>query len=195
MADRLHVRKGTDAQRGAVTLEEAELGYATDTKQLWVGDGTTAGGIGVTVPPADSVTNAILANVATSTIKGRLTAATGDPEDLTATQARDIVERGTAPTVALTASRDAASTDAGKHLIADGAWTLTLTSSTGFTVGQSCYVRNRAGSAVNVTIAQGAGATVNVPAGQALTIPRYGLAEIYCAASNVYDVNGKLNAA
>lgn len=39
------------------------------------------------VPANDSVTNAILANMATATIKGRTTAGTGDPEDLTAAQA------------------------------------------------------------------------------------------------------------
>ena len=50
-----------------------------------------------TWPPAaanvanDSVTNAKLSNVATSTIKGRVTAATGDPEDLTAAQVRTLI--------------------------------------------------------------------------------------------------------
>ena len=39
----------------------------------------------------DAVTNAKLANVATSTIKGRSTAGTGDPEDLTASQVRTIL--------------------------------------------------------------------------------------------------------
>ncbi len=39
----------------------------------------------------DAVTNAKLANVATSTIKGRLTAATGDPEDLTPEQAQAVL--------------------------------------------------------------------------------------------------------
>lgn len=39
----------------------------------------------------DYVTNAKLANVATATIKGRVTAATGDPEDLTATQVRTLL--------------------------------------------------------------------------------------------------------
>jgi hypothetical protein len=50
---------------------------------------------------ADSVTNAKLANMATATIKGRTTAGTGDPEDLTAAQVRTLI----ASIEALTGSR------------------------------------------------------------------------------------------
>lgn len=39
------IRKGTNADRLLVTLSEAELGYTTDTDRLYVGDGTTPGGI------------------------------------------------------------------------------------------------------------------------------------------------------
>jgi hypothetical protein len=38
-----------------------------------------------------TVTNAMLANMAVNTIKGRITAGTGNPEDLTATQVRSII--------------------------------------------------------------------------------------------------------
>lgn len=41
----LRLRRGTDAERLLITPLEGELIYATDTKLLWVGDGTTAGGI------------------------------------------------------------------------------------------------------------------------------------------------------
>lgn len=47
-----------------------------------------------------SVTNAMLANMPTATIKGRATAGTGSPEDLTATQARGVL--GLATTDAVT---------------------------------------------------------------------------------------------
>lgn len=37
------VRRGTDAQRRTITLDQGELGYTLDTKRLWVGDGVTSG--------------------------------------------------------------------------------------------------------------------------------------------------------
>lgn len=42
---KLLVRRGTDADRQNVTLAEGELGYTTDTKKLFIGDGSTLGGI------------------------------------------------------------------------------------------------------------------------------------------------------
>lgn len=76
----------------------------------------------------DVVTNAKLANVATATFKGRTTAGTGDPEDLTATQATALLNNvvgdsgsgGTKGLVPAPASGDAA---ANKFLKADGTWT------------------------------------------------------------------------
>ena len=41
----LQVRRGTNAERIALTPLEGELVFTTDTKQLYVGDGVTAGGI------------------------------------------------------------------------------------------------------------------------------------------------------
>ena len=51
----------------------------------------TSAGDGATTIANDVVTNAKLANVATSTIKGRATAGTGDPEDLSASDVRTIL--------------------------------------------------------------------------------------------------------
>src|ERR1051326_8765206 len=47
---------------------------------------------GTTSIADDSITNAKLANVATATIKGRVTAGTGDPEDLTVAQAKALLK-------------------------------------------------------------------------------------------------------
>lgn len=51
----------------------------------------TSTGDGATAIAAGAVTNAKLANVATGTIKGRTTAGSGTPEDLTAAQARTVM--------------------------------------------------------------------------------------------------------
>jgi hypothetical protein len=82
----------------------------------------------------DSVTNAKLANMATARIKGRTTAGTGDPEDLTGTQTTALLDNvvgdsgsgGTKGLVPAPASGDAA---ANKFLKASGAWA-TLPAST-----------------------------------------------------------------
>lgn len=42
---KLVVRNGPDSDRATVTLSLGELGYTTDTKRLYVGDGVTVGGI------------------------------------------------------------------------------------------------------------------------------------------------------
>lgn len=52
--------------------------------------GSGTGSFAATIPN-DTVTNAKAANMATATIKGRATAGTGDPEDLTATQAKTLL--------------------------------------------------------------------------------------------------------
>lgn len=91
------------------------------------GDVTTSGTVSTTIAN-DAVTNAKLANMAQSTIKGRaVSAGTGDPTDLTATQATAILDAmvgdsgsgGTKGLVPAPASGDAA---AGKYLKADGTW-------------------------------------------------------------------------
>lgn len=41
---KLRVRRGEDSQRRKIILEQGELGYTTDTKRLWVGDGILSGG-------------------------------------------------------------------------------------------------------------------------------------------------------
>ena len=41
---KLKVRRGTDTQRKLVVLDVGELGYTTDSKRIFVGDGSTSGG-------------------------------------------------------------------------------------------------------------------------------------------------------
>ena len=41
---KLKLRRGTDSQRENVVLEQGELGYTTDSKRVFVGDGFLSGG-------------------------------------------------------------------------------------------------------------------------------------------------------
>ena len=42
---KLLIRRGTDGDRKQITLTEGELGYTTDTKRVFIGDGSTPGGV------------------------------------------------------------------------------------------------------------------------------------------------------
>lgn len=101
----LKFRRGTDSGRTAITPAEGEPIFTTDTKQLYIGDGTTAGGVAVggssvsdgdkgdiTVSSSgatwtidnDAVTYAKIQNVsATSRLLGRASAGAGDIEEIT----------------------------------------------------------------------------------------------------------------
>jgi hypothetical protein len=61
---KLIVRQGPDSQRKQIVLSVGELGYSTDTKRLYIGDGSTYGGV-----PAGNVfrgEQTTLANIATA---------------------------------------------------------------------------------------------------------------------------------
>ncbi len=50
MSQKIQLRRGTTAERTAVVLDSGEPGWDTQTKRLYVGDGTTAGGVPVVSP-------------------------------------------------------------------------------------------------------------------------------------------------
>ncbi len=41
---KIKVRRGSDDQRKQLVLDQGELGYTIDTKRVFVGDGSVAGG-------------------------------------------------------------------------------------------------------------------------------------------------------
>lgn len=90
---RLRRDTAADWTAGNPVLALGEPGVETDTGQVKYGDGTTAwNSLSYAGSLADdSVTNAKLADMANARIKGRATAGSGDPEDLTATQVRTIL--------------------------------------------------------------------------------------------------------
>ena len=55
----LRLRRGTNAERLTITPEIGELIYTTDTKKVFVGDGTTAGGIAIDTGLLDLASNAL----------------------------------------------------------------------------------------------------------------------------------------
>lgn len=85
----------------------------------FTGDVTSsAGSVALTIAN-DSVSNAKLANVATGTIRGRVTAGTGDPEDLTGTQATTLLDTFTS---GLKGLAPASGGGTANYLRADGTW-------------------------------------------------------------------------
>jgi hypothetical protein len=45
MSQKIQIRRGVEAQRALVTPDTGELLFTTDNKQLFIGDGATAGGL------------------------------------------------------------------------------------------------------------------------------------------------------
>lgn len=91
------------------------------------GDITTSNGGDTFTIDNDAVTNAKLANMATATIKGRTTAGTGDPEDLSGTQATALLvtftgDSGAGGAKGLTPAPAAGDAAAGRVLGASGGW-------------------------------------------------------------------------
>lgn len=85
-----------------------------------------SGSVAATIP-TNSVTNAKLVDVPTSTFKGRTTAGYGSPEDLTATQATALLnsfvgDSGAGGTKGLVPTPAAGDAAAGKFLKASGSW-------------------------------------------------------------------------
>lgn len=100
----LHGNASGNPSFGAVALATDVSGtLAAAQFPALTGDVTTSAGNLATTIANDAITNAKLANMANATIKGRTTAGTGDPEDLTAAQARTILNVADGSTAGITA--------------------------------------------------------------------------------------------
>jgi len=81
MAIAVQLRRGTSTQNNSFTGAVGELVYTTDTKDLYVHDGSNAGtstGDGATVIATDAVTTAKIDDSAVTTIKINNGAVTSD---------------------------------------------------------------------------------------------------------------------
>ena len=82
----LKLRRGSNAQRLAITPEEGELIYTTDTKAVYVGDGSTVGGTAVTSAAANHFSTIVVAgqsNIVADSTADSLTVAAGSGITLT----------------------------------------------------------------------------------------------------------------
>lgn len=112
--------RGRENNLGTVTSVATNSGLTGGTI-------TGSGTIGIAT---NGVTNAMLAQVATATFKGRVTGSTGNVEDLTATQATSLLnvmagDAGSGGTKGLVPAPGSGDAAADKFLKADGTWTTT----------------------------------------------------------------------
>lgn len=112
---------GADFATGGGTVTGTSSGTNTGDQTITLTGNVTGSGTGsfAATIANDAVTNAKLANVATATIKGRVTAATGDPEDLTGTQATTLLDTFTSALKGLAPASGGGTTN---FLRADGTW-------------------------------------------------------------------------
>lgn len=88
----LKLRRGSNAQRLAITPEEGELIYTTDTKAVYVGDGSTVGGTAVTSAVANHFSTFVVAgqsNIVADSTADSLTVAAGTGITLTTDASTD----------------------------------------------------------------------------------------------------------
>ena len=92
MSIQVQLRRGTSAQNSAFTGQAGELIYTTDTKELFIHDGVTAGGTSVAASVADdSITFAKIEEIADQTILGNNSGGSSDILELTPAQVRAII--------------------------------------------------------------------------------------------------------
>lgn len=84
----LRIRRGTDAERLTIVPLEGELIYTTDTKKVYVGDGTSLGGVDIGVNISGTIDGDIFLNgfsitgIGSIDIDGSITATSGINGDL-----------------------------------------------------------------------------------------------------------------
>jgi len=162
-------RAGTALATVATSASAADLSAGTlpaGRMPALTGDVTTSAGAVATTIANDAVSNAKLANVNTSTIKGRVSASTGDPEDLTVAQAQALLLQTQQQIATASVNFNSANTDT----------TINLTAPTGFTrySVRACGISGASASLTTATCglftSSGGGGTAIVTGGSAITV-------------------------
>ena len=148
---------GSASDLGAGTVPAARMPALT-------GDVTMTAGTTTTVIAANAVTNADLADVPTATFKGRTTAGTGDPEDLTAAQATALLNTFSSTTRGVVPASGGGTTN---FLRADGTWAAPAGGS-GPTLAKSILAGTQANSTTTPAVLTGC--TFTLTPGQSLTL-------------------------
>jgi hypothetical protein len=94
MSIEVQIRRGTNAENAAFTGQEGELVYTTDTKDLYVHDGSTLGGaiVGSLAGIADdSITFAKIEEIPANTILGNNTGSSSDIIELSVAQTQSLL--------------------------------------------------------------------------------------------------------
>ena len=170
------------------------------------GDVAVTSGGSIWTVDNDTITNAKLANMATATIKGRITGSTGDPEDLTAAQAATVVQgdgldadaagfRGI-PQNSQSGNYTCVAADAGKEIYhpsgagAGDTFTLPANGSVAYEIGTAITFTNMDSNALSIAITTdtmymaGAGTTGT------RTLAQYGTATAVKKTSTTWLISG-----
>lgn len=190
-----NTRRSTAAAIAALALVDGDKGDVT----------VSASGATWTVDN-DAITNAKLANVNTQTIKGRTTASSGDPEDLTAAQASTLLQqdglddeacgfRGI-PVVDFSAATNIIAAHHGKtlrHPSSDAnARTLTIQANgtLALPVGFTFSVVNETSQAVTIAITSDTLTLAGDGSAAPLTLAQYGMAVVTKLTSTTWYASG-----
>jgi len=149
---------GSASDLGAGTVPAAQMPALT-------GDVTMTAGTTTTAIAPNAVVNADLADMATGTIKGRATAGTGDPEDLTGAQATALLSTFTSGAKGLVPASGGGTTN---FLRADGTFAAPPGGSGGPTLAKSILSATQANSTLTPAVLSGC--TFTLTPGQSLTL-------------------------
>jgi hypothetical protein len=106
------LRRGTNAQRSTITPLQGELLYTTDTKNLYVGDGTTAGGVIVSGGGGGGETYGISAETATGGANLRLTGSDASTDNVKLAEGANVtITRTDANTITISSTGTGGASD------------------------------------------------------------------------------------